>query len=282
MFEYMPYEGYQAALRPKVQGTWNLHNELSKKDLDFFVMLSSVVGVAGNPSQASYGAAGTFLDAMASFRAAQGLPAVSLDFGMIQSVGYVAENDAVAERLKKMGHQAISEPEMLALVQMAIEKPFGQHNQSQIITGLQSGVGNSSRDKDLKFMALRLQNRALNAGQSNKDGRGSLSDALTSAKALPEAIEVITKAIATKLSEDFMIPADDIDPARPVSSFGVDSLVAVELRNWLLSQSKAEVSVFDVVQSKSLTALSTQIAQRSKYISASLKGTPDAQAPAQE
>ena len=238
-------------------------------------MLSSVVGVAGNPSQASYGAAGTFLDAMASHRTSQGLPAVSLDFGMIQSVGYVAENDAVAERLEKMGHQAISEPEMLTLVQLAIEKPFGEQKQCQIITGLQSGAGNATRDQDLKFMALRLQNRAQNAGQSNKDGRANLSELLTGAKTFPEAIDTVTKAIATKLSEDFMIPADDIDPAQPVSSFGVDSLVAVELRNWLLSQTKAEVSIFDVVQSKSLTALSTQIAVKSKYVSTSLKADSD-------
>ena len=276
----MPYDGYQTALRPKVQGTWNLHNGLSRQDLDFFVMLSSVVGVAGNPSQANYGAAGTFLDAMASYRTARGLPAVSLDFGMIQGVGYVAENDAVAERLKKLGHQAISESEMLALVQMAIEKPSGQNQQQQIITGLQSGAGNATRDKDLKFMALRLQNRALSAGQGNKDGKGNLPEALGGAKAFPDAVETITQAIATKLSEDFMIPAEDIDPAQPVSSFGVDSLVAVELRNWLLSQSKAEVSVFDVVQSKSLTALSTQIALKSKFVNASLKGNAEGQAPA--
>ena len=277
----MPYDGYQAALRPKVQGTWNLHNQLSRKDLDFFVMLSSVVGVAGNPSQANYGAAGTFLDAIAAFRKANGLPAVSLDFGMIQSVGYVAENDAVAERLKKMGHQAISEPEMLALVQTAIENPHGHNEQNQIITGLQSGAGNATRDKDPKFMALRLQNRALDAGKGNQSGKGNLPDALSGCQTFADAVEVITKAIATKLSEDFMIPAEDIDPAQPVSSFGVDSLVAVELRNWLLSQSKAEVSVFDVVQSKSLTALSTQIATRSKFVNASLKGDLGGQAAAE-
>ena len=273
----MPYEGYQAAIRPKVQGTWNLHNQLPKTNLDFFVMLSSVVGVAGNPSQANYGAAGTFLDALASHRTSKGLPAVSLDFGMIQSVGYVAENEAVAERLQKMGHQAISEPEMLTLVQLAIEKPFGEANQCQIVTGLQSGAGTATRDPDLKFKALRLQNRAQNAGQTNPSGRVNLSELLASAKTLPDAIDTITKAIATKLSEDFMIPADDIDPAQPVSAFGVDSLVAVELRNWLLSQTKAEVSIFDVVQSKSLTALSTQIAVRSKYVGAGLKGELEVQ-----
>jgi len=58
--EQMTLEQYNAALRPKVHGSWNLHKLLSKNDLEFFVMLSSLSGVVGLASQCNYAAGGTF------------------------------------------------------------------------------------------------------------------------------------------------------------------------------------------------------------------------------
>lgn len=82
----MTREGYVTAINPKVQGSWNLHEIFPSTQLDFFIMLSSLVGVAGNVSQANYSAGGSFQDALARYRNARGLPAVTLDLG-ISSVG---------------------------------------------------------------------------------------------------------------------------------------------------------------------------------------------------
>ncbi|KAL3471662.1 hypothetical protein BJX99DRAFT_263063 [Aspergillus californicus] len=77
--------------------------------LDFFVVLSSAVGVVRNSSQANHGAGPSFLDALANHRRSIGLPALSLDLGIIASVGYVSENDEVRKQLNRMGHDTISE-----------------------------------------------------------------------------------------------------------------------------------------------------------------------------
>ena len=77
----MSLQDYNDVMRPKVDGIWNLHNRLSKVDLDFFIMLSSVIGLAGDASQAAYSSASVFQDAFADFRNTQGLPAVTLDLG---------------------------------------------------------------------------------------------------------------------------------------------------------------------------------------------------------
>ncbi|KAL2850218.1 hypothetical protein BJY01DRAFT_261657 [Aspergillus pseudoustus] len=275
IFEHMTHTQYHAAIRPKVQGTWNLHAALlPRHKLDFFLCLSSAVGVVGNSSQANYGAGSAFLDAFAAYRRAQGLPALSLDLGIIGSVGYVSENDEVRKRLNRMGHDTISEEKMLGLIRVGIlaqkEGAAGHH---QIVTGLTTREPEAAWIQDAKFALLRQQarsgssnNSSLQANGASAGSRASLAESLRGVTDLPSAVLVIRDAIIGKLAKNLMVSDADIDPAQPVSACGVDSLVAVELRNWLLAQAGAEVSVIDVLQSKSLLALSENVARRSPVV----------------
>ena len=108
LFENMNYEDFLMAASPKIQGSWNLH-ELLPKDMDFFVELSSSTGVVGNQGQANYAAGNTYEDALAHYRSAQGLPAVSLDLGMIRGVGVVEENPELIAIIRSAGFMDIWE-----------------------------------------------------------------------------------------------------------------------------------------------------------------------------
>lgn len=77
-------------------------HELLPKDLDFFVMLSSLAGIIGAISQANYAAGNTYQDQLAYYRRSKGLPAVSLNLGAIEGTGYVAENKSVAVGASRM------------------------------------------------------------------------------------------------------------------------------------------------------------------------------------
>jgi acyl carrier protein len=274
IFEHMSFKQYQNAVFPKVQGTWNLHNALLKHHLDFFTMLSSAVGIVGNSSQANYGASSSFLDALAQHRRSLGLPALSLDLGVINSVGYVAENEDVRKRLARMGHDSISEDNLLGLIQLAIAD--GQKNQqpSQIVTGLSTRELEAAWIQDAKFAVLRKAQ--LSGTSPSPHGRGadaqkaSLQDRLSAVKSLDGATTAIREAVISKLANNLMVSDADIDPEQPITACGVDSLVAVELRNWLLGQTGAEISVIDVLQSKSLVALSESVAKKSKIVAKSI------------
>lgn len=87
----MTLEDFNAGLRPKVQGSWNLHVNLPK-GMDFFIMLSSVTGVLGSRSQSNYGAGNTYEDALAKYRGSRGEKEVALDLGILMGAGFVAEN----------------------------------------------------------------------------------------------------------------------------------------------------------------------------------------------
>nr|Q86ZD9.1 RecName: Full=Squalestatin tetraketide synthase; Short=SQTKS; AltName: Full=Highly reducing polyketide synthase 1; Short=HR-PKS 1; AltName: Full=Squalestatin S1 biosynthesis cluster protein pks1 [Phoma sp. C2932]AAO62426.1 type I polyketide synthase [Phoma sp. C2932] len=278
VFERMSLDDYNTAIRPKVQGSWNLHSGLSDCDLDFFIMLSSLAGVSGSASQANYTAGGAYQDALAKYRRAQGLSAVSIDLGMVQSVGYVAETKGVAERLVRMGYSPISEMEVLKIVEHAITNPPPEASSAQIITGISTKPGRhwteSSWLQDARFATLRERARDVkelsNSQGGAQDKQLAAGQELSMATSLVEAIDVVGRAITAKLATMFLIAAESIIASKSLSEYGVDSLVAVELRNWLAAQLSSDVSVFDVTQSQSLTALATTVATKSSRIDKSL------------
>lgn len=109
LFENMTAEQWNHTVRPKVKGTQLLH-ELLPKDMQFFVMLSSIAGVAGNQGQANYAAGNTYLDALAAHRRRQGQPAVSVDLGLMLGIGMVAERGGAAS-LKRWEAVGLNEQE---------------------------------------------------------------------------------------------------------------------------------------------------------------------------
>ena len=115
LFTTMPRDYWLAGLRPKVTGSWNLYNALSgrEKDLDFFLMTSSVSGSVGTATESNYCSANYFLDVFARYCRNLGIPAVSVGLGMISEVGYLHENPEIEALLLRKGIQAINEDEML-------------------------------------------------------------------------------------------------------------------------------------------------------------------------
>ncbi|KAI2689896.1 hypothetical protein CBS147355_347 [Penicillium roqueforti] len=271
IFEQMKWADYMAALRPKVQGSWNLHELLL--DADFFVLLSSISGFGGNAGQANYAAGGSFQDALARHRAAQGLSAVSIDLGMVSSVGVVAGTQRVADHLTKLGLRAVSEQEVLGLVESAIRDPRRTSTTCQVVTGIPSTFTRSDSaafwNHDTRFAGLEQRGDLTGSGEGSAgpDGSGpNIKKQLTASTTLLEAVQTITHALVGILAGMFSRPVSEIDPNMSLSQFGVDSLVAVELRNWLVATFEAECSLFDVMHSSSVTALATLVAHKSKLV----------------
>lgn len=266
--EQMTVQQYMAAIRPKVHGTWNLHEQFLGQDLDFFVMLSSLSGVVGLPSQCNYAAGGTYEDALARYRIVNGLPAAVVDIGVVQAVGVVAKNQDLADGLRRLGYKPLIEDHVLT----AIESIIAQPPKSQVLIGL-DGINweTSGLIRDSRFTALKARDSAqINGGGASSASAGELSSLLASASSKEAAVTAVTASISKKLVEIFLMAEEDVDPSKPPTAYGVDSLSAVELRNMLSLKAGAEVSIFKIMQSASITDLAASVVASSSFVDPSL------------
>lgn len=272
----MSIQDWRTAIEPKVAGSWNLHQAFPKAgDLDFFIMLSSMVGILGNASQANYAAAGAYQDGLAMWRRRQGLHAVSIDLATVKSVGYVNQNTGVRARMAKLGHAWLEEETVHEILASAILDP----SQSQIIAGINVGPGNhwdsegqSQLGRDPRFSGLRYRqpNQAARGGASSSSG-DSLASRLADAGSAGEAEAMVLEALTQKLADIFMIAPEEIDTDRLPADYGVDSLVAVELRTMLTHKVGSELSSIVIMQSASIAALAKEAAAKSRHVPASAR-----------
>jgi len=111
--ELLNEEKMWTAMAPKIRGAWNLHELTVDAPLDFFILCSSVSSIIGNPGQANYAAGCAFLDALAYYRRERGLPALTVNFGMLGEIGTLAANLEASERLQRFGLKALRVSETL-------------------------------------------------------------------------------------------------------------------------------------------------------------------------
>lgn len=148
---------------------------------------------------------------------------------------------------------------------MAIAMKGTEAHPPQIMIGLPT---NEYKDswywiQDGKFASF--LNRA--QGSSAQTGATmSLSHELTKATDTGMAVELICDAMVEKLAKLMMVPSADIDPGKPLSTYGVDSLVAVEVRNWMAKEMLVEVSVFEIMANIPMRQLALDLSGKSKML----------------
>lgn len=272
----MTWDQWSISTRSKVNSTWNLHRQLPP-GLTFFVMLSSVAGVAGSMGQSNYAAGNTFQDGLAAHRLALGERAVSIDLGWMGDVGAVAESLALTRGKEDAGDLApVYEAEFLALLDRycdpeALGPAHLTPEKAQPVIGLVTPA--QFRNKGLQppdwlvdrplFRGLAQhpggphgsgENAAAAAAANGAGGddRDWVAELLRAGVPGAEAAGVVADALVQRLSKATSIPPAEIDRARPLHAHGVDSLLAVELRNWFAKLFRADVAIFDITGQASL------------------------------
>nr|UPN67555.1 hypothetical protein [Pestalotiopsis sp.] len=254
-FANMTSDQWAVPLGPKYHGSKNFDALFDSPDLEFFVMLSSVTGVLGSHGQSNYTAGSTYQDALARSRVARGLPAVSIDLGAVLGAGFVARTEGVAERAGKAGWRAHTVQEVLRLVEFAIRNP----HQAEMVAGIapwsvSDGEQLSWRTEG-RFMAL-PQRLEMSKKQDKEANAASLRERLQTAES---KIDTMVEGLTTRLADMFVLSPSDIQQNQPLAALGVDSLVAVELRNWLSANVTPSITIFDVTQSSSLIELADKV-----------------------
>ena len=295
MFENTTYEEWVDVVTPKVAGTWNLHKALEGHELDFFVLFSSTSGVVGYKGQANYAAGSVFQDAFVQTRQKQGLPASVIDVGPVEDIGYVAQNPQVRARLRQSLLAFTTERGVLNALELAIKKSSPAAGSSDALTagggsyasGSQFCVGfgttvplmhpnnHVSWKRDPRCAIYRNINGGNELLTGGGDGSGNDGDTnakfrafIAAAEAQPGSILQEDKTgelahlVGATLCGFMMRPADDVDVKAGIATLGIDSLVAIELKNWFSQRLAMDVSVLEIMNAHSLLGLAGMVAER--------------------
>ncbi|RYP13625.1 hypothetical protein DL767_010635 [Monosporascus sp. MG133] len=290
LFSSMTSDAWHTAVQPKYTGTWNIHTALEGNDasLDFFLLMSSVSGSVGTATESNYCAANGFLDAFAQMRRAQGKPAVSVGLGMISEVGYLHENPDIEALLLRRGIQPLNEAEFLQVIDFAlagdgVHTNANNRDAAHMLTGLEPLGVRRLLEQGFQVSHTTMQDprsavlwAALTAGNGDtsqmhtKATDRSRLNATAWFKSVPSwSIELFASeadapslrvAIARLLRKHFsglmLIPPDQVDFERPLAKFGIDSMIASELRAWVWTSFRVEVPFFDLLNAdKTLSTL---------------------------
>ena len=246
----------RAVLRPKVIGGWLLHRLLLDAALDFFVLFSSAGSVLGQPGQGNYAAANAFLDALAHHRHAQGRPALSINWGAWAGEGFAASvgGKRLAARLALLGISSIAPEKALEtlgrlLGQSATQVLAVPVNWKQYQEFQPAGSGTPLLSE------LAREDVAV----AGPEGRTSeRRDALLAAGP-EERLHLLQTYLSEQVGRALGLSPSKLDPQQPLSDLGVDSLMAVELKNRIAVDLKVNVPVVKFLQGFSVDQVVKQV-----------------------
>jgi acyl transferase domain-containing protein/NADPH:quinone reductase-like Zn-dependent oxidoreductase len=231
MVDRLTWAQCEEVFAPKVQGAWYLHAETAALPLDFFVLFSSAAALLPTPGQANYAAANAYLDALAADRYAAGLPALSIAWGPWEGGGMAAAlEEGSRERWSRLGLGAIPAAQGLALLEQLMGAPiahagvlpidwqrFADSHPGGRVPRLISDLVRSSAPGPLRGRAERpaLQARV---DRAPAKGRHAVVHAYVR--------EVVRQVLG-------VAPSFVLESSQGLRAMGMDSLMAVELRNHL-------------------------------------------------
>jgi emericellamide synthase (highly reducing iterative type I polyketide synthase) len=270
----MTFEQWREGIQAKVTGTVNLHAVFGQS-VDFFTMLSSVVGVQGTYAQVNYNAANAFQDAFAQSCAAQNLPARSLDLSMVADEGQGAQAESI-EFLERHGLRQISLDVVTAAVHYTILNPVpSSPAHAQILCGFRQ----EHPDSGTKIAALQRPDARFshiwfrpsdNNSAAVKDGEYDVQSALQSSTSAQMAIQAAFTALKKHISQLLDVAESTIEPDRTVASYGLDSLTAMELRKFVNTRLSSPVQMLEIMNPVSIMDFAELVAKKSRFVNAAV------------
>ena len=220
---------FAAVLSPKAHGAAQLDRLTAGHDLDLFLTYSSIAAAVGNLGQAPYAAGNAYLEAQARARRAQGRAATALAWGPIGETGYVARHD-IGDAMAERGFQPLSVAEALTTAEGLLHDGVLRDGRTGPVTDI-AGIGRYRWTRARRLLpalgTARFGDLVPADAAPGPEGRADLLrelSALTPDEARAAITHTLTRLLAAVLHGD----PEELDPARPVTDFGLDSLLSTE------------------------------------------------------
>jgi acyl carrier protein len=219
---------FRSVMAPKLGGAWNLHALTAAMPLDFFVLCSSAASILGSPGQANYTAANACLDALAHYRRRRGLAAHSINWGPWSGVGLAARPDR-GGRLALRGMSSISPRQGVEMLGALLGQEIPQVAVMPVDWPTWRQFYPETATSPF-FARLDLAAAAAGGATASRPGATLAREDLLAAEPADRLVlleEYLTDRIARVLGTSAL----KVDRSRPLIRMGMDSLMAVELKN---------------------------------------------------
>ncbi|KAE8134361.1 hypothetical protein BDV38DRAFT_164443 [Aspergillus pseudotamarii] len=286
LFMNMKAEDMNKVLRPKVDGSIYLDELFSTAQLDFFILFSSLASVVGNGGQCNYHAANMFMTSLVSQRRSRGLAASVIDIGLVVDVGYVARaGQSLIDHLVNLFYTPLSESDIHKLFAEAVmASPVDSGLCPDIIMGVEPVHDLSASLKKPPwynnpiFSHLRpgTETSSQDSEQSSSTS-ANIRDQVSSASSAEEGTDALLRCFVAKLEAMLSLATNSINVNVPLLDIGVDSLLAVEIRQWFLTKLYVDIPVLKVLSGDTVVEICAEAIQKFAQMSPSVfQGKPSA------
>jgi NAD(P)-dependent dehydrogenase (short-subunit alcohol dehydrogenase family)/acyl carrier protein len=251
----------QAVFRPKVLGGWLLHTLLKDTPLDFFVSFSSGASLFGSAAQGNYAAAGEFLDVLAHRQRAQGQPAISIDWGAVSETGFGATSEGlrVHEYWESRGIQRITPRQVLDALELLIPQPVARVGvlklDWQLLREFYSQI---TALPLLKYLVAETHDTIETTTNVGTDA--ALPQLLAADQA--ERLGLVVTYLSEQVAGVLRVPVAKLDIEQPLTALGLDSLMAIELKNRIERELKVRIPIVTFLQGPGIVQFAGQVLEQ--------------------
>ncbi|KAI1873032.1 uncharacterized protein JN550_003285 [Neoarthrinium moseri] len=258
-------------LKPKVDGTVHLNDDFVEDDLDFFIVFSSLGSVYGNAGQSIYHAANMFMTSLVEQRRSKGKSASVIDVGMISDIGYVAKSErsgsGIEKHLQSQFYMPLAETEFHHLFLQGVLCGHPSSENAHLTIGIQPFIDEQDAIKpqwydNPYFSHMVVQPSSSNGSNQPATSAQQLQERLESVSSIEQASDVYHTMFRNKMEAMMKIPATSIDIYAPLSDLGLDSLLGVEIRTWLLKEMYIDVPLLRILGRDSIASICSVAAER--------------------
>jgi aryl carrier-like protein len=268
----MTFEDFSTIMRPKTIGTRNLIQALEKANVETFLMLSSCVNIVGGEGQANYSAGNGYLDAIAQNQARALTRYISLNLGMIDDTDHTVDLSS-RQKLARQGVTVVSVGKVLELINYALGSRCAGESYKQLVYGLDQKIIPNwilSLSTGNALFSHMLPTTGSNSAAINTESDDFVHQLASVAHDCDASCSIITKSVITKVASLVSMSALDIKVTSSIVDLGLDSLVTIQLRNWIRATFEAFFQPGDIVKARTIERLSKLIYESSDMVQRSI------------
>lgn len=252
ILEQIPWERFHNVMAVKAEGARHLHELTAGDDLDFFVLFSSAVSVIGSAGQANHAAGNAYLDALAHYRRRMGLPALSINWGPWSEVGQAADR---GERLQKLGVGSIAPERGIEVLRRLMKRDAAQ---VLVLPVDWKRWAAAAPDSQPRFLSELRPDHRKTVGEAAAEA----FTAESIAQAPPEVrASLVREALRREAATVLQLQPDALDGKQGLLNYGLDSLMALELRRRVDRKLGVSVPLAKLLSGQTLEGLEDFILQ---------------------